>query len=170
MKRNTPLPDRMKNIRLPDKAVLWIVAFVAFAVLCLILLITVKPFILKLLFLLLGIGTAGYCWIMIESRRITPKPRRVVAVTVPSLGVQSAETKNDTPELIENADGAREDPQSGNQDDHLVFVSEKGDKYHLDRKCVGLRFANIVDTMNEEKAVSLKRKPCSKCWPKAKKE
>ena len=170
MKRNTPLPDRMKNIRLPDKAVLWIVAFVAFAVLCLILLFTVKPFILKLLFLLLGIGTAGYCWIMIESRRTTPKPRQVASKSVPSPDVPAAETRNETPQQIETADGSGEDPQPGEQDDHLVFVSEKGDKYHLDRKCVGLRFADIVDTMNEEKAVSLKRKPCSKCWPKAKKE
>jgi hypothetical protein len=170
MKRNTPLPDRMKNIRLPDKAVLWIVTFVAFAVLCLILLITVKPFILKLLFLLLGIGTAGYCWIMIESRRTTPKPRQVASKSVPSPDVPVAETRNETPQQIETADGSGEDPQPGEQDDHLVFVSEKGDKYHLDRKCVGLRFADIVDTMNEEKAVSLKRKPCSKCWPKAKKE
>ena len=170
MKRNTPLPDRMRNIRLPDKAVLWIVAFVAFAVLCLILLFTVKPFILKLLFLLLGIGTAGYCWIMIESRRTTPKPRQVASKSVPSPDVPAAETRNETPQQIETADGSGEDPQPGEQDDHLVFVSEKGDKYHLDRKCVGLRFADIVDTMNEEKAVSLKRKPCSKCWPKAKKE
>jgi hypothetical protein len=167
MKRNTPLPDRMKNIRLPDKAVLWIVAFVAFAVLCF---ITLKPWILKLLFLLLGIGTAGYCWIMIESRRITLKPRQVVFPSVPSFDVLAAETRNETPEQIETADGAGEDPQPGEQDDHLVFISEKGDKYHLDRKCVGLRFADIVETLTEEKAVSLKRKPCSKCWPKAKKE
>jgi hypothetical protein len=170
MKRNTPLPDRMKNIRLPDKAFLWIVAFAAFAVLCFILLFTLKPWILKLLFLLLGIGTAGYCWIMIESRRITLKPRQVVFPSVPSFDVLAAETRNETPEQIETADGAGEDPQPGEQDDHLVFISEKGDKYHLDRKCVGLRFADIVETLTEEKAVSLKRKPCSKCWPKAKKE
>ena len=170
MKPNIPPPDRMKDIRLPDKAVLWIVAFVSFALLCLILLFTVKPLILKLLFLLLGICTAGYCWIMIESRRITPKPRHVASQSVPSLDVPAAEARNETPELIETADGAGEDPQPGNQSDHLVFVSEKGDKFHRDRKCIGLSFAEIVETMTEEKAVSFKRKPCSKCWSKSKKE
>lgn len=166
MKRDTPLPDRMKNIHLPDKAALWIAAFVAFAVLCFILLLTLKPLILKLLFLLLGIGAAGYCWIMVESRRITPKPRQAASAATPSLDVPAAETKNETPEQIKTAANAAEEPRPGGQDGHLVFVSEKGDKFHLDKKCVGLRFADIVRTMTEEEAVSLQRKPCSKCRPK----
>ena len=170
MKRNTPLPERMKKIRLPDKAALWIIAFVAFAVLCLILLFTVKPLILKLLFLLLGIGAAGYCWIMIESKRITPKSGQAASATSPSVDVPAAEKKSEAPEQIKTAADAAGDPQPSGQDEHLVFVSEKGDKFHFDRACVGLRFADTVQTMTQVKAVSLKRTPCSKCRPKTSQE
>jgi hypothetical protein len=170
MKRDTPLSERMKNIRIPDKAALWIIAFVAFAVLCLILLFAVKPLILKLLFLLLGIGAAGYCWILIESRRITPKSGQAASVPSPSPDVPAAKKRREAPEQIKTAAGTAEDPQPAGRDEHLVFVSEKGDRFHFDRQCVGLRFADSVQTMTEEEAVSLKRTPCSKCRPKASKE
>ena len=170
MKRDIPLPERMKNIRIPDKAALWIIAFVAFAVLCLILLFTVKPLILKLLFLLLGIGAAGYCWIMIESRRITPKPGQAASVPSPSPDAPATEKRSEAPEQIKTAAGAAGDPQPAGQDEHMVFVSEKGDKFHFDRACVGLRFADTIQTMTQVKAVSLKRTPCSKCQPNTSQE
>jgi hypothetical protein len=170
MKRNTPLPERMKNIRIPDKAALWILAFVAFTVLCLILLFAVKPLILKLLFLLLGIGAAGYCWILIESRRITPKSGQAASAASPSPDVPATEKRSEAPEQIKTEAGVAEDPQPAGRDEYLVFVSEKGDKFHFDRACVGLRFADSVQTMTQVKAVSLKRTPCSKCRPKASKE
>ena len=170
MKRNTPLPERMKNIHIPDKAALWIIAFVAFAVLCLILLFTVKPLILKLLFLLLGIGAAGYCCIMIESRRITPKSGPAASAASPSPDVPAAGKRSEAPEQIKTTAVAAGDPQPVEQDEHMVFVSEKGDKFHFDRACVGLRFADTVQTMKQVKAVSLKRTPCSKCRPNTSKE
>lgn len=169
MKPNIPLPDRIKNMRLPDKALLWIIVFAAFALLCLILLLTVPSLILKLLFLLLGIGAAGYCWIMVESRRITPKPGQAAspsADSAPAPAAPAAQKEDEAPELIRPEAPLSPDPQPGGQDEGLVFVSEKGDKYHRDRLCVGLRFADTVQTMTLENAVSLKRKPCSKCLPK----
>lgn len=72
MDRNTPSSQPEKNIRLPDKALLWIVAFAGFGLLCLILVFVLKPWVLKVLFLLLLAGTAGYLWVMIQSRRIAP--------------------------------------------------------------------------------------------------
>lgn len=168
MKRDTPLWDRMKSIRLPDKAALWIAAFVTFAVLCLILLLTLKPLILKLLFLLLGLGAAGYCWVMVESRRISLKPKQADSAAVPSPEAPAAvETRDEAPEQLGTAAGAAEAIQAVRESEPQVFVSDKGDKFHLDRNCVGLRFADAVRTMTEEEALSLKRKLCSKCRPKS---
>ena len=172
MKPDTPLPGRMKDLRLPDKALLWIIAFAAFAVACLILLLALRPWLLKLLFLILGIGAAGYCWILVESRRITPKPEQADAPSAPSAtsspapAEPAAQEEDETPELIPHTDIGSREPQAGAQDENFVFISEKGDKYHRERLCVGLRFADAVQTMTREKAVLLKRKPCSKCWPK----
>ena len=60
MKPDTPLPGRGKDIRPPDKALLWIAAFTALAALCFILALAVRPWIFKLLFLILGLGAAAY--------------------------------------------------------------------------------------------------------------
>lgn len=168
MKRNNPHRARTKNQHLPDKNALWIIAFTAFAVLGVLLFFIVQPLILKLLFLLIAFGAAVYCWLLIESRRITPKPAQIDSQPVPSPETSSAEAENGIPEQMEGGDGAGESPQPGGQDDHLVFVSGKGDKYHFDSKCVGLRFADAVEAMPEEQALSSNRKPCSKCWPKMK--
>lgn len=170
MKRNNPLLTRMKNIHLPDKNALWTVAFTALAVMSLILFFAVKPLILKLLFLLTAIGAAFYIWLLIESRRITPKPAKNVSTPGPLPETLATETEDEAPERTEAGENDGESPQPLEQDEHLVFVSEKGDKYHLDRKCAGLRFADNVETMPVEKAISLNRKPCSKCRPKAKEE
>jgi hypothetical protein len=170
MKRSFRHRARTKKQHLPDKNALWIVAFTALAIVGVILFFAVKPLIFKLLFLLIAIGAAVYCWLLIESRRIMPKPAKKSSLSGPLPETSVAEVKNEMPEKMEGGDGAGEGPQPAEKDDHLVFISEKGDKYHFDRKCAGLRFADIVETMPEEKALSFNRKPCSKCWPKAKKE
>ncbi len=167
MKRDIPLWDRVKGIRVPDKAALWIAVFVAFAALCFILLLTLKPLILKLLFLLLGLGAAGYCWVMVESRRISLKPKQTAPAPRPSPKAPAEETAVEAPRQAQTGDSSEEIPQPALQDEPQVFVSDKGDKFHLDRQCVGLRFADSVRTMTREEAVLLKRKPCSKCGPKA---
>lgn len=162
MKPDNPLPGRGKDIRLPDKALLWIVAFAALAVLCFILLLTVKPWILKLLFLILGIGAAVYIWVMVESRRITLKPGQAASPPSPAQARPAAQESDDAPELSQAADTAGPDEQ----DKNTVFISDKGDKFHRDRQCVGLRFADSVQIVPLEQAESLGRKPCSKCQPK----
>ncbi len=158
---------RLKSI-LYDKNALWTVAFALIALLSVVLIFVVNPLILKLLFLLIAIGAAIYCWLLIESRRMTPKP--APKESLPPLPSETSEIEihNETYETAETEGVTGEDSQPIEQDGHMVFVSEKGDKYHLDRKCAGLRFADNVEEMTEESAVSLKRKPCSKCGQKAK--
>ena len=155
MKRNNPI---------------WIAAFAALAVLGVVLFFTAAPLILKLLFLLIAIGAAVYCWLLIESRRIAPKTVEKDSLPGPVPEAPPAESEEETPEMMEAGEDEGESPRPGGQDGRLVFVSEKGDKYHLDRECVGLRFADNVESMPEEQAATLNRKPCSKCRPKAKEE
>lgn len=167
MNRNHPLIARLKNGHL-DRNTLWIVAFTALFVLCAVLIFVVPPWVLKILFLLIAIGAAVYCWLLIQSRRITPKPAQTGSVPAPSSEKQAADAESETPGTTEPEGGAEEVPPDGGENERPVFISEKGDKYHLDKKCVGLRFADSIETMDEEKAISLNRKRCSKCWPKAK--
>ncbi len=172
MNRNHPLIARLKNGH-PDRNALWIVAFTALFLLCAVLFFVVPPWVLKILFLLIAIGAAVYCWLLIQSRRITPKPAQTGSVPAPSVEEQATDTtdaENEAAETPKPEGGAEEVPPDGGEDEHQVFISEKGDKYHLDKKCVGLRFADSIETMDEAKAVSLSRKRCSKCWPKAKEE
>lgn len=162
MKPDTPLPGRGKDIRPPDKALLWIAAFTALAALCFILALTVRPWIFKLLFLILGLGAAAYIWVMVESRRITPKPGQAASPSSPARDAPAAQESDDAPQLSQAADAAGPDEQ----DKNTVFISDKGDKFHRDRQCVGLRFADSVQIIPLEQAESLGRKPCSKCRPK----
>jgi hypothetical protein len=158
---------RLKSI-LSDKNALWTVAFASLALLSVVLIFVVNPLILKLLFLLIAIGAAIYCWLLIESRRMTSKPTPKESSPPSPSETSEIAMKNETHETAETEGVTGEDNQTIEQDGHLVFVSNKGDKYHLDRKCAGLRFADNVEEMTEESAVSLKRKPCSKCGKKAK--
>lgn len=213
MDRNTPSSQPEKNIRLPDKALLWIVAFAGFGLLCLILVFVLKPWVLKVLFLLLLAGTAGYLWVMIQSRRMAPgragrdAPPAPPAVSEPSQGDEDsqasqdeapapagdevpwdtdeegppqAEFEADAPaqDMPDETDGeedtepqaedaAAADARPAGQSLGMVYVTEKGDKYHHDRECIGLRFADSVETLTPQEAAGLGRTPCSKCAPKA---
>lgn len=158
---------RLKSI-LSDKNALWTVAFATLALLGVVLIFVAKPLIIKLLFLLIAIGAAVYCWLLMESRRMTPKPARNASIPSPLTEMPIVEMESEIPETVKTEGASEESAQPIKKNEHLVFVSTKGDKYHLDRKCVGLRFADNVEEMGEEKAVSLKRKPCSKCGQKSK--
>ncbi|MHC1786431.1 MAG: hypothetical protein AB9880_05180 [Christensenellales bacterium] len=181
MNKDSPLSDRLKSIHLPDKALLWIIAFVAFALLCLVLVFVFSPWLLKVLFLLLFLAASAYCWIMIESWRSTPKPRPMAppaaAPAEPEAeAAQPLQREDAAPHQTETEDEAyaaadeepdgKSDQAPGEPVEGLVYVSGKGDKYHADSKCVGLRFADSIETMTEADALLLKRKPCSKCSPK----
>ena len=48
----------------------------------------------------------------------------------------------------------------------LVFISEKGNKYHQDKACAGLRFADEVQEISEEEAIALGRQACLRCQQK----
>ena len=48
----------------------------------------------------------------------------------------------------------------------LVFISEKGNKYHQDKSCAGLRFADEVQEISEEEAIALGRQACLRCLQK----
>jgi len=177
----------MKSAHLPDRTLLWLIAFIVFATSCIVLFIILKPWILKILFLLLGLGAAGYSWVIMESRRITytHNPDVSTAASPPDAAEEEAERETATEaeaeeELLvaddqdeqaaerlgaENGTVERAPPDA--PEEGAVYVSDKGDKYHLDRQCVGLRFADKVETMGLQEAVSLNRKPCSKCRAKA---
>lgn len=183
MKRENPLLARLKGIRLQDRNALWLAAFTALAVLCLILAIAVGPFLLRLLFVLIMIGAVLYCWLLIQDRRNMPRrahePVPEPSSEEPATGMpQEAEVPEPAGEPGGEADPeisaespqepATEDPQPGKQAASPVLVSDKGDKYHRNRKCMGLRFADSLTEMTEAEAEALGRKPCGICWPKAK--
>ena len=48
----------------------------------------------------------------------------------------------------------------------LVFISEKGNKYHQDKACAGLRFADEIQKVSEEEAIALGRQACLRCQQK----
>ena len=172
MKRDNPLLTRVRSIRLLGRNTLWLAAFALLAVLGLVLVFTLKPWVLKLLFLLIAIGAVLYCWLLLEDRRSTPRPAKASSPPEPQnepAAVESEDESEDEASGQEAADEVlKEGSEPGEQGKPLVLVSEKGDKYHSDRKCMGLRFADSVEEMPEEEAAALDRKPCGICWPKAK--
>ena len=169
MKPKDPVLTRLKN-KQPGRTGLWLVAFAALAVLSLVFLIIAKSWILKLLFLLITVGAGFYCWLLIESMKIAPKRAKMASPSNASPLPSQAEAEG---EVYETEDGEvfveettpPDEPRAGG-----VFVTEKGDKYHLDRNCSGLRFADSVEEMTVEQAVSASRKPCSLCSQQAKQE
>ena len=48
----------------------------------------------------------------------------------------------------------------------IVFISEKGNKYHQDKSCAGLRFADEIQKVSEEEAIALGRQACLRCLQK----
>ena len=178
MKRDNPLLTRVRGIRLLGRNTLWLAAFALLAVLGLVLVFTLKPWVLKLLFLLIAIGAVLYCWLLLEDRRSTPRPAKASSPPEPQNEPAAVEAEDEAEDETEDeasgqeaADEVLEEgSESGEQGKPLVLVSEKGDKYHRDRKCMGLRFADSVEEMPEEEAAALDRKPCGICWPKAKEQ
>ncbi|MDD2562015.1 MAG: hypothetical protein PHG11_06795 [Eubacteriales bacterium] len=193
MKRESPHLARVKGRRLPDRNACWLAAFAATAVLALVLAIIVKPWLLKVLFVLVMIGAVLYCWLMIQDRRNMPKPAPEPLPRQPKEDPgtgASPETEEPEPDgepgsvdgqevsgelAVEASSGlslesALEGPQADEQSEPPVLVSDKGDKYHRNRKCQGLRFANSLEEMPEAEAEALGRKPCGICWPKGKED
>ncbi len=154
--------SRKGSIPQIDKNALWTVGFALLAVACLVLIIVVPNTLLRVLFLIIAIGAGVYCWLMILDRRGRPK-----AVKPAEPAMETAEEP--APVEVKAAEEQPEGKATGETAEPsgpVVFVSSKGDKYHRGRDCVGLRFADDVDTIAEEEAVRLGRKPCSKCLPK----
>ena len=46
-----------------------------------------------------------------------------------------------------------------------VFISDKGEKYHCNSDCRGLRFADNISGVTKEAAIAMGRTPCAFCYP-----
>lgn len=179
MKRENPLSARLKDMRPQDRNALWLAAFAALAVLCLVLIIAVGLLLLRLLFVLLMIGAVLYCWILLQDRRNMPRQARE---PVPGPSFEEPPKDADIPKPDGEPDGEADpedseeppqepvpnDPEPEKQAEAPVLVSDRGDKYHRNRQCLGLRFADSVAEMPEAEAEALGRKRCGICWPRAK--
>ena len=172
MEQDDTLLSRVKNALASNKNVLGLVASYLLMLLCLVLFFSVKHWIAKLLLALIAIGAALFSRFLLEALRITrkyEKEKHLPAAPLPELEDQSAE-----PELKEDMqeqEEAEEDADTNSAPNlepnrPLVFISEKGNKYHQDKSCAGLRFADEVQEVSEEEAIALGRQACLRCQQK----
>ena len=172
MEQDDTLLSRVKNALASNKNVLGLVASYLLMLLCLVLFFSVNHWIAKLLLALIAIGAALFSRFLLEALRIKKKyekEKHLPAAPLPELEDQSAE-----PELKEDMqeqEEAEEDADTNSAPNiepnrPLVFISEKGNKYHQDKACAGLRFADEVQEVSEEEAIALGRQACLRCQQK----
>lgn len=169
MEQDDTLLSRVKNALASNKNVLGLVASYLMMILCLVLFFSVNHWIAKLLLALIAIGAALFSRFLLEALRIKKKyekEKHLPAAPLPELEDQSAE-----PELKEDMqeqEEAEEDADTNSAPNiepnrPLVFISEKGNKYHQDKSCAGLRFADEIQKVSEEEAIALGRQACLRC-------
>ena len=172
MEQDDTLLSRVKNALASNKNVLGLVASYLLMLLCLVLFFSVNHWIAKLLLALIAIGAALFSRFLLEALRIKKKyekEKHLPAAPLPELEDQSAE-----PELKEDMqeqEEAEEDADTNSAPNiepnrPLVFISEKGNKYHQDKACAGLRFADEVQEISEEESIALGRQACLRCQQK----
>lgn len=172
MEQDDTLLSRVKNALASNKNVLGLVASYLLMLLCLVLFFSVNHWIAKLFLALIAIGAALFSRFLLEALRIKKKyekEKHLPAAPLPELEDQSAE-----PELKEDMqeqEEAEEDADTNSAPNiepnrPLVFISEKGNKYHQDKSCAGLRFADEIQKASEEEAIALGRQACLMCQQK----
>ena len=172
MEQDDTLLSRVKNALASNKNVLGLVASYLLMLLCLVLFFSVNHWIAKLFLALIAIGAALFSRFLLEALRIKKKyekEKHLPAAPLPELEDQSAE-----PELKEDMqeqEEAEEDADTNSAPNiepnrPLVFISEKGNKYHQDKACAGLRFADEIQKVSEEEAIALGRQACLRCQQK----
>ena len=172
MEQDDTLLSRVKNALASNKNVLGLVASYLLMLLCLVLFFSVNHWIAKLLLALIAIGAALFSRFLLEALRIKKKyekEKHLPAAPLLELEDQSAE-----PELKEDMqeqEEAEEDADTNSAPNiepnrPLVFISEKGNKYHQDKSCAGLRFADEIQKVSEEEAIALGRQACLRCQQK----
>ena len=172
MEQDDTLLSRVKNALASNKNVLGLVASYLLMLLCLVLFFSVNHWIAKLLLALIAIGAALFSRFLLEALRITrkyEKEKQLPPMPAPEQEDQSAEQelKEDMPEQ----EDAGEDSDTNSSPNlapnrPIVFISEKGNKYHQDKACAGLRFADEVQEISEEEAIALGRQACLRCLQK----
>ena len=172
MEQDDTLLSRVKNALASNKNVLGLVASYLLMLLCLVLFFSVNHWIAKLFLALIAIGAALFSRLLLEALRVSrkyEKEKHLPATPLPELEDQSAE-----PELKEDMqeqEEAEEDADTNSAPNiepnrPLVFISEKGNKYHQDKSCAGLRFADEVQEVSEKEAIALGRQACLRCQQK----
>ena len=172
MEQDDTLLSRVKNALASNKNVLGLVASYLLMLLCLVLFFSVNHWIAKLLLALIAIGAALFSRFLLEALRITrkyEKEKQLPPMPAPEQEDQSAEPeqKAEMPEQ-EDAEEDSDTNSSPNLEPNrpIVFISEKGNKYHQDKACAGLRFADEVQEVFEEEAIALGRQACLRCLQK----
>lgn len=178
MEQDDTLLSRVKNALASNKNVLGLVASYLLMLLCLVLFFSVNHWIAKLFLALIAIGAALFSRFLLEALRIKrnyEKEKHRPAAPLPELEDQSADRteKEDmmVKEDLTEQEDAPEDADTNSAPNiepnmPLVFISEKGNKYHQDKACAGLRFADEIQKVSEEEAIALGRQACLRCQQK----
>ena len=176
MKQDNPLLSRVRTAITSNKNLLGLVASLILTVICLVLVFTVNHWIAKVFFAVITIGAALFSRLLFEGLRIKqtyekkkPLPETPQSVVedefsdqIEGLDAQEEEEEEEEEEAAEEIRDMefppRHDPK-GQQ----VFISEKGNKYHQDKECTGLRFADVIQEISEDEALALGRQACMRC-------
>ena len=172
MEQDDTLLSRVKNALASNKNVLGLVASYLLMLLCLVLFFSVNHWIAKLFLALIAIGAALFSRFLLEALRITRKYEK--EKQLPPMPAPEQEDPSAEPELKEDMqeqEEAEEDADTNSAPNiepnrPLVFISEKGNKYHQDKSCAGLRFADEIQKVSEEEAIALGRQACLRCQQK----
>ena len=172
MEQDDTLLSRVKNALASNRNVLGLVASYLLMLLCLVLFFSVNHWIAKLLLALIAIGAALFSRFLLEALRIKKKyekEKQLPPMPAPEQEDPSAEPEQK--EDMQEQEEAEEDADTNSAQNlepnrPLVFISEKGNKYHQDKACAGLRFADEVQEVSEEEAIALGRQACLRCLQK----
>ena len=172
MEQDDTLLSRVKNALASNKNVLGLVASYLLMLLCLVLFFSVNLWIAKLLLALIAIGAALFSRFLLEALRIKKKyekEKQLPPMPAPEQEDPSAEPEQK--EDMQEQEEAEEDADTNSAPNiepnrPLVFISEKGNKYHQDKSCAGLRFADEIQKVSEEEAIALGRQACLRCQQK----
>ena len=177
MKQDNPLLSRVRTAITSNKNLLGLVASLILTVICLVLVFTVNHWIAKVFFAVITIGAALFSRLLFEGLRIKqtyekkkPLPETPQSVVEdefsdPIEGLDAQEEEEEEEEEEEAAEEKRdmESPLPPDPEGQQVFISEKGNRYHQDKACTGLRFADVVQEISEDEALALGRQACMRC-------
>ncbi|MDD4106175.1 MAG: hypothetical protein PHH03_10030 [Eubacteriales bacterium] len=145
------------------KKAMWILVCVVLFIIGMIGAIVFKSWPVKVLFLVIALLAAFYfAKYRPETHNQKAEPEEKAEPRKPILP-PTEKRQRDASESASEAISDQEAAKPQDTVDDIVYVSEKGTKFHKEITCAGLKFADLVEKVSKDAAIAANKTPCKLC-------